>query len=125
LRIIPEGNVIDFKKTQNTNKRQNFRASVNIDGEYILSGSKSRCTILDVSNTGIGIKVPQYLTDGDILDVNFEIPEFGTISCKVNVVFMKGTKIGANFVSIDDASKRILNNYIDRYASTNLRKFFR
>jgi hypothetical protein len=43
----------------------------------------------------------------------------------VNVVFMQGTKIGANFVSIDDASRRIVNNYIERFASTNLRKFFR
>ncbi len=57
--------------------------------------------------------------------MSFEIPDFGAVTCKVNVVFMKGTKVGANFVSIEDASRRILNNYIERYASTNLRKFFR
>ncbi len=85
----------------------------------------SRCTVLDISNNGIGLKVPQFLTEGDILDIKFEIPEYGEIKAKVNVVFMKGTKVGCNFVSVDDHSRKIINTYIDKYASTNLRKFFR
>lgn len=108
-----------------SNKRQNFRANLNVDGEYSLNGSQGKCTIIDISNTGIGLKVPQFLTEGDILDIYFEIPDYGKVNCKVNVVFMKGTKVGANFTSIDERSKSIINSYIDKFASTNLRKFFR
>jgi low affinity Fe/Cu permease len=59
------------------------------------------------------------------LTISFNLPDFGDIRAKLNVVFMKGTKIGASFVSIDETSRKVINNYLDKYASTNLRKFFR
>ncbi len=125
--IITEDTPINyqFQRNKQTNKRDNFRANINVEGTYTLESSQSRCTVLDISNTGIGLKVPQFLTEGDILDLTFDIPEYGKVAAKVNVVFMKGTKVGCNFVSINDESRQIINKYIDKFASTNLRKFFR
>jgi c-di-GMP-binding flagellar brake protein YcgR len=119
------GNVIDYRYTKKANKRENFRANLNIEAQYSLDDTQSKCTVLDISNTGMGLKVPQFLTEGDVLTVYFEIPEYGRVKAKVNVVFMKGTKVGCNFISIDDQSRQVINRYIDKFASKNLRKFFK
>lgn len=119
-----EGVPIEFRGMKQ-NKRQNFRANLNVDGEYLLNNARGKCSVLDLSITGVGIKVNQFLTEGDILDLFFNIPDYGEVKVKVCVVFMKGTKVGANFISIDERSRSIITAYIEKYASTNLRKFFR
>ncbi len=105
-------------------KRKDARVELNVEASYKFMGNIGKCTIVDISRTGVGLRVKQILDKGDILDLSFNLPNGTLIECKVEVKFEKTRIIGCVFVDIDQSTQERVDRVIDRQTNSRLRKLF-
>ena len=53
-------------------RRHNTRFNVNYDFEYYYNEKSSKCVILNISESGMLLKIPQILDVGDMINIYFE-----------------------------------------------------
>ncbi|MGB9621358.1 MAG: PilZ domain-containing protein [Brevinematia bacterium] len=92
------------------------RIPVNIEAIYEFKGVKGKCTILDISETGMRLEVKQILVPGDILKVTFNIvfqQKPYTIEAWCIVRNSSGNEIGVQFDELSNEKKKILIGYVE------------
>lgn len=103
------------------NSRGGLRVPVqSIIGEYSYKGTVDKCEIVDVSFTGIGIKVTHIIAESDILDIRFDLEKNVRIYCKGKVVSVRGGRVGIHFLEISEKAKKSIAKYIENYTNTKI-----
>ena len=103
------------------NSRGGLRVPVqNIIGEYSYKGTVDKCEIVDVSFTGIGIKVSHIIAENDVLDIRFDLEKNTRIYCKGKVVSVRGGRVGIHFLEISEKAKKNISKYIETYTNTKI-----
>ncbi|MCX8096256.1 MAG: PilZ domain-containing protein [Spirochaetes bacterium] len=103
------------------NKQQNkIRASripVSIEAVYEFRGFKDRCTIIDISETGMRLEVRQILLPGDVIKVTFPII-YDKIPLNIEawciVRNSSGNEIGVEYDELSNENKRKLISYVEQ-----------
>lgn len=96
-----------------------FRATripVNIDAVYEFKDIKGRCTILDISESGMKLEVKQIFVPGDTLKVTFNITfqqKPYTIEAWCIVRNSSGNEIGVEFDELSNENKKRLIGYVE------------
>lgn len=100
-------------------KQSRLRASrvpVNIEAVYEFKRMKGRCTILDISETGMKVEVRQIFVPGDIIKIVFPIVYEGkpfTIEAWCIVRNSSGNEIGVEYDELSNENKRRLIAYVE------------
>lgn len=92
------------------------RIPVNIDAVYEFKGIKGKCTIIDISETGMKVEVKQIFVPGDILKITFPIRYEGkpfTIEAWCIVRNSSGNEIGVEYDELSNENKRKLISYVE------------
>lgn len=93
------------------------RVPVNIEAIYEFRGNKGKCTILDISETGMRIEVRQVFVPGDIIKVVFPIIYEGktfTIEAWCIVRNSSGNEIGVEYDELSHENRRKLITYVEQ-----------
>lgn len=93
--------------------RQDRRMRAEISARYTLNGMDSNCLLLDISKNGVAMKAHQILLPGDILHIRFSIKKYGDIQAVLLVRYMKGTRVGCQFLDMDDSSRQAVNTFMN------------
>ena len=108
-------------ESKENNSRGGLRVPVqNISGEYAYKGLADTCEIMDVSFTGVGIKVNHIVAQADLIDIRFELEKNNRIYCKGKVVSVRGGRVGIQFMEISEKAKKSIARYIETYTSTKI-----
>jgi hypothetical protein len=70
------------------------RTKVNFDLTYSFNNKKSKCTILDISETGMLLKIPQILDVDDEIILNFDYKINNINSLKARIVHINNNYVG-------------------------------
>lgn len=98
------------------NKLRAARVPVNIDAVYEFKGIKGKCTIIDISETGMRIEVKQIFIPGDIIKVTFPIlyeSKTFTIEAWCVVRNSSGNEIGVEYDELSNENKKKLITYVE------------
>ena len=97
------------------------RIPVSIKAEYQYKKNKGPCTILDFSESGIGIETKQIFVEGDLLRVTADLSgkAGGHIDIWCVVRNVQGTKLGLEFEEISHAQRENLQSYVYSLLETN------
>lgn len=110
-------------KVDKNNAREGFRVPLHsVTGEYAFRGVVDRCEVVDISFSGIGLKVNNIVTENDVLDVRFRLEKDVRIYCKGKVVNVRGGRVGLNFIEIPPKAKKSIDKYIENYTNSNIGK---
>lgn len=106
-------------------KKDNSRGGLRVPlqsiiGEYSYKGTVDKCEIIDISFTGLGIKVTHIIADNDILDIRFDLEKNVRIYCKGKVVSVRGGRVGVHFLEISEKAKKNIARFIENYTSTQI-----
>ncbi len=105
------------------NSREGFRVPLhNVTGEYSHKGVVDKCEVVDISFSGVGLRITHIMTEGDIIDIRFMLENIGKIYCKGKVVSVRGGRIGVNFLELPDKSEQNIHKYIENYTNANINK---
>lgn len=119
-----KGSFHSKRDENNRNKRKSGRIDVNILGTYIMSGQRTKCEIINISESGALVKVPQFFTEGDELELEFEIAETKETFRSLAIVrYMRNNKIGVQFKNLTQRDKNTLENFVKKGSANLLRKF--
>lgn len=102
--------------------RKEKRVRIEIPATYTFNGIEASCLILDVGTTGIAMKAHQILLPGDTLYLRFHIKKYGDIASKIVVRYMKGTRVGCQFVDIDNVSKHAVDSFLSQHSGFDQRR---
>lgn len=108
------------------NSRAGFRVPLTgVIGEYSHKGTVDKCEIMDLSFSGLGIKINHIITEGDVIDIRFYIDKHNKIYCKAKVVSSRGGRVGISFLEIPEKSKRSIHKFIEDYTNSNINKLLK
>lgn len=107
----------------NRNKRQAGRVSVYIEATYVFNRWPSDCVILNLSVSGAAVKVPQFFSVEDVIELKFDLPLARDISAIGNVRYMRGTTIGVQFMDMLDATRDAIAAFIQDESRKMMNRF--
>lgn len=99
-------------KSVSNNKRQIVRVPVNKTGYIFNRGTSEKCTVLDISMEGIGLKVKSIYDEADKIEIFFNLEEDIDIRAKINVTFANGSRLGGKISDLADSHKNEIKKYI-------------
>ncbi len=103
----------------NKSKRIFPRFKVNFDFRYFYNSTPSRCTIIDISEGGMLIKVPQILEVGDKVELVFDDNELNSMNILAKVVHKNNNYVGVTFLFDDYNDPSFIRHFIHEIKSKN------
>lgn len=98
--------------------RKDKRVRIEIPAYYTLNKIRSNCLILDIGNNGAALKVSQILLPGDMLHLHFTIKKYGDVNAVTLVRYMKGTRVGCQFIDMTEAGRETIENFVAHNSGT-------
>lgn len=103
------------------NSRGGLRVPVqNLSGEYAYKGMVDTCEIMDISFTGVGIKVNHIVAESDLIDLRFDIEKNVRVYSKGKVVSVRGGRVGVQFIEISEKAKKLVAKYIETFTNSKI-----
>jgi c-di-GMP-binding flagellar brake protein YcgR len=100
-------------------KRAFPRFRVNFDFKYFYNSTPARCTILDISEGGMLIKVPQILEIGDKIELVFEDSKLNSVNIMAIVVHKNNNYVGVNFLFEEYDDPSFIRHFIHEIKNKN------
>lgn len=104
-------------------RRINPRIKVNYDFKYGFNDKFSKCTIIDISEDGMLLKVPQIFESGDKIILSFEDEEYKSIEITARVVHTNNNYIGVKYIFDEFEDNSFIKHFIHEIKDKN--KFIR
>ncbi|MFN4245032.1 MAG: PilZ domain-containing protein [Brevinematia bacterium] len=101
---------------QKQQKLRPTRIPVTLEATYEFRGTKGKCIITDISETGMRLEVKQIFVPGDVIKVSFPIvyqekPLMMEAWCIVRNT--SGNEVGVEYDELSNENKRKLMSYIE------------
>jgi len=94
-------------------KRKSSRVELGRKGRLQRGGLTASCTVLDVSESGVRLESRLYAKSGDVLQLTMELAGGKSITCELEVVYVRSPKLGAKIVTISPADREQLAHALD------------
>ena len=94
------------------------RYKVNYEFKYSYNNKPSKCIILDISENGMLLKVPQILQPGDLITLIFEEIDYN-LSLLAKVIYSNINYIGVSFVLDDYEDIEFIKHFIHEIKDKN------
>jgi c-di-GMP-binding flagellar brake protein YcgR len=108
------------------NIREGLRVPLhNVSGQFADKGEVFPCEVVDISFSGVGLKVNNILPEGETIDIRFSLEGYGKVYCKAKVVSARGGRIGVNFINIPEKSKKHIQKFIENFTNENINQIIK
>ena len=89
-------------------------------GPAVCSGGLlAPCKVLDVSETGVRIESRLFVKSGDALQLVIELEQGRTLTCGLQVVYVRSPKFGTTITSISPEDRERLAHILDDHVQTS------
>lgn len=93
--------------------RKASRVEVGRPGRLQRGSLSAPCQVLNVSETGVRIETRLFVKRGDALQLTVELKGGRTLTCGLEVVYVRSPKLGAKIVSISPEDRERLGQILD------------
>ena len=100
-------------------KRKGSRVEVSLGGRLQRGSLSAPCKVLDVSETGVRIESRLFVKSGDVLQLVIELEQGRTLTCGLQVVYVRSPKFGTKFTSVSPEDRERLVHIIDEYVQAS------
>jgi len=100
-------------------KRKGSRVEVNRAGRLQRGSLSAPCKVLDVSETGVRIESRLFVKSGDELQLIIELEQGRTLTCSLQVVYVRSPKFGAKIALISPEDRERLTHIFDDRVQTS------
>jgi len=100
-------------------RRRDHRIRVNFDFKYSFNNKQSKCSIVDISERGMLLKIPQILDIGDIINLIFEDNSIGEVTIEARVIHKNNNYIGVNFIEDEYEDLTFIRHFINSIKDKN------
>ncbi len=94
------------------NKLRLSRVPVNIEATYYLRNIKGQCTIVDISEGGVGIETNQLFVVGDLVRLVFNLSDDLHIDMWGIVRNVNGTKVGIEYEELPYEGRESIKRFV-------------
>jgi len=100
-------------------KRKGSRVEVSRGGRLQRGALSAPCKVLDVSETGVRIESRLFVKSGDTLQLVIEIEQGRTLTCSLQVVYVRSPKFGTTITSNSPEDRERLAHILDDHVQTS------
>jgi len=101
-------------------KRKHSRVDVGRVGRLQRGSLSAPCTVLDVSESGVRMESRLFVKSGDVLQLGIELERGRSLSCEVEVIYVRTPKLGAKIISISPEDRERLTHLLDDHVQNSL-----
>lgn len=94
-------------------KRKSSRVEVGRAGRLQRGALSAPCRVLDVSEAGVRIESRLFVKHGDVLHLVIELERGNTLTCGLQVVYVRAPRLGAKIISISPEDRERLSHILD------------
>lgn len=94
-------------------KRKASRVEVGRAGRLQRGSLSAPCRVLDVSEAGVRLESRLFVKNGDTLQLVIELDRGGSLTCSLQVVYVRAPRLGAKIVSISPEDMERLSHILD------------
>ena len=94
-------------------KRKQSRVEVGRSGRIQRGSLSAPCKVLDVSDTGVRVESRLFVKTGDALHLVIELDQGRTLTCGLQVVYVRSPKFGAKISAISPEDRERLAHLLD------------
>ena len=94
-------------------KRKASRVETGRDGRLQRGSLSASCKVLDVSETGVRIESRLFVKSGEALQLMIGLEQGRTLTCGLEVVYVRSPRFGARITSINPDDKERLAHILD------------
>ena len=94
-------------------RRKASRVEVGRAGRLQRGSLSAPCRVLDVSEAGVRLESRLFVKNGDALQLVIELDRGRTLTCRLQVVYVRAPRLGARIVSISPEDKERLSHILD------------
>jgi hypothetical protein len=100
-------------------KRKGSRVEISRGGRLQRGSLSAPCKILDVSETGVRIESRLFVKSGDLLQLVIELEQGRTLTCGLQVVYVRSPKFGTKITLISPEDRARLAHILDDHVQTS------
>ena len=100
-------------------KRKGSRVEVSRGGRLQRGSLSAPCKVLDVSETGVRIESRLFVKSGDVLQLVIELEQGRTLTCGLQVVYVRSPKFGTKITSISPEDRARLAHILDDHVQAS------
>lgn len=94
-------------------KRKHARVDVGRVGRLQRGSLSAACKVVDVSESGVRLESRLFVKSGDVLHLGIELDGGRSLTCELEVVYVRTSKLGAKIISISPEDRERLTHILD------------
>lgn len=94
-------------------KRKHSRVDVGRAGRLQRGSLSAACNVLDVSESGVRLESRLFVKSGDVLHLGIELDGGRCLTCELEVIYVRASKLGAKIISISPEDREQLTHILD------------
>jgi hypothetical protein len=100
-------------------KRKHSRVDVGRAGRLQRGALSAPCKVLDVSESGVRLESRLFVKRGEVLQLLIELDRGKTLTCELEVVYVRAPKVGARIMAISAEDRERLAHILDDHVQTS------
>jgi len=94
-------------------KRKHSRVDMSHPGRLQRGELSAACKVIDVSESGVRLESRLFVKKGEVLQLLIELAGGKTLTCELEVVYVRAPKLGARIMSISAEDRERLIHILD------------
>ncbi|MGE0468645.1 MAG: PilZ domain-containing protein [Nitrospira sp.] len=100
-------------------KRKHSRVDVGRAGRLQRGALSAPCKVLDVSESGVRLESRLFVKRGEVLQLLIELDRGKTLTCELEVVYVRPPKVGARIMAISAEDQERLAHILDDHVQNS------
>jgi hypothetical protein len=100
-------------------KRKHSRVDVGCAGRLQRGRLSAACKIIDVSESGVRIESRLFVKKGEMLQLLIELDGGKTLTCELEVIHVRASKLGARITTISPEDRARLAHILDDHVQSS------
>ncbi|QPD05654.1 MAG: hypothetical protein Nkreftii_003428 [Candidatus Nitrospira kreftii] len=100
-------------------KRKHSRVDVGRAGRLQRGALSAHCKVLDVSESGVRLESRLFVKRGEVLQLLIELDRGKTLTCELEVVYVRPPKVGARIKAISAEDRERLAHILDDHVQNS------
>ena len=100
-------------------KRKHSRVDVGRAGRLQRGALSAPCKVLDVSESGVRLESRLFVKRGEVLQLLIELDRGKTLTCELEVVYVRPPKVGARIKAISAEDRERLAHILDDHVQNS------